>query len=64
MGEESLCCLAMLHLHRDMNMSRGNILRQFDETGHGKLEHCSFNDNSYLQITGTCHYPGKYTINV
>jgi hypothetical protein len=33
MGEERLCGLAMLHLHRDMNVSRENILRRFDESG-------------------------------
>jgi hypothetical protein len=53
MGEESLCGLATLHVHRDMNVSRENILRRFDETGHRKLKHCSLNDNSYLQIIPT-----------
>jgi hypothetical protein len=27
----------MLHVHRDMNVSRENILRRFDETGHRKI---------------------------
>ena len=37
MGEERLCGLVMLHVHRDMNVSRENILRRFDETGHRKI---------------------------
>jgi hypothetical protein len=37
MGEERLCGLAMLHVHRDMNVSRENLLRRFDETGHRKV---------------------------
>jgi hypothetical protein len=37
MGEERLCGLVMLHVHRDMNVSRENILRRFDETGHKKI---------------------------
>jgi hypothetical protein len=37
MGEERLCGLAMLHVDRDMHVSRGNILRRFDETGHRKI---------------------------
>ena len=37
MGEERLCGLAMLHVHRDMNVSRENILRRIDETGHRKI---------------------------
>jgi hypothetical protein len=37
MGEERLCGLAMLHVDRDMNVSRENILRRFDETGHRKI---------------------------
>jgi hypothetical protein len=32
-----LCGLAMLHVHRDMNVSRENLLRRFDETGHRKV---------------------------
>ena len=47
-GEERLCGLTMLHEHRDLNVSRENILRRFDETGHFSL-----NDNSYLQIIPT-----------
>ena len=43
MGEERLCGLAMPHDHRDLNVSRVNILRRIDETGHFSL-----NDNSYL----------------
>jgi hypothetical protein len=38
-----LCGLAMPHDHRDLNVSRVNILRRIDETGHFSL-----NDNSYL----------------
>ena len=37
MGEERLCGLAMLHVHRDMNVRRENILRRYDETGHRKI---------------------------
>jgi hypothetical protein len=37
MGEERLCGLAMLHIHRDMNVSRENILRRFDESGHMEI---------------------------
>jgi hypothetical protein len=37
MGEEMLCGLAMLHVHRDMNVSRENLLRRFDETEHRKV---------------------------
>jgi hypothetical protein len=37
MSEERLCDLVMLHVHRDMNVSRENILRRFDETGHRKI---------------------------
>ena len=54
MGEERLCGLLMFHVHRDMNVSRENILRRFDEKGHriiGTLQ--------YLQIIPTtciAHY--------
>ena len=37
MGEKRLCGLAMLHILRDFNVSRENILRRFDETGYGKI---------------------------
>ena len=37
MGEEELCGLAMLYVHRDTNVSRENILRRFDETEHRKI---------------------------
>jgi hypothetical protein len=37
MGEERLCGLVVLHVHRDMNVSRENILRRFDEMGHKKI---------------------------
>ncbi|XP_071153551.1 52 kDa repressor of the inhibitor of the protein kinase-like [Mytilus edulis] len=40
MGEERLCGLAMLHTHRDKDVSRDDILLRFDRTGHrwiGKL---------------------------
>ena len=37
MGEERLCGLVILHVHRDMNVSRENILRRFDETGYRKI---------------------------
>jgi hypothetical protein len=37
MGEERLFGLVMLHVHRHMNVSRENILRRFDETGHRKI---------------------------
>jgi len=54
MGEERLCGLAMLHVHRDMNVSTENILRLFDETGHRTIvEHCILNDNSCIQIIPT-----------
>ena len=55
MGEERLCGLAMLHVHRDMNVSRETILRRFDKTGHTKLEHYNLNDNSYLKIIPTTY---------
>ena len=54
MGDERLCGLAMLHVHREMNVSTKNFLRQSDETGHRTIvEHCILNDNSYLQIIPT-----------
>jgi len=39
MGEEMLCGLAMLHVHRHMNsnVSKENIRRRFDETGHRNI---------------------------
>jgi hypothetical protein len=37
MGEKRLCGLAMLHILRDFNVSRENILRRFDEAGHMKI---------------------------
>jgi hypothetical protein len=37
MGEERLCGLAMLYVHSGINVSRENILRRFDETGHRKI---------------------------
>ena len=37
MGEERLCGLVIFHVHRDMNVSRENILRRFDETGYRKI---------------------------
>jgi hypothetical protein len=37
MGEKRLCGLAMLHILRDFNVSRENILRRFDEAGHKKI---------------------------
>ena len=42
MGEEKLCGLDMLNILRDMNVSRENILRRFDETGYGKIEALQF----------------------
>jgi len=32
-----LCGLAMLHVQKDMNVSRENIIRRFDETGNRKI---------------------------
>ncbi|XP_071176558.1 zinc finger MYM-type protein 1-like [Mytilus edulis] len=37
MGEERLCGLAMLHTHRDKDVSREDILLRFDRTGHRKI---------------------------
>jgi hypothetical protein len=37
MGEERLCAFAMLHVPRDMNVSREIILIRLDETGHMKI---------------------------
>jgi len=37
MGEEKLCGLAMVRVPRDMNMSRKNLLRRFDETEYRKV---------------------------
>jgi hypothetical protein len=37
MDEKRLCGLAMLHILRDFNVSRENILRRFDEAGHKKI---------------------------
>ncbi|VDI78851.1 Hypothetical predicted protein [Mytilus galloprovincialis] len=43
MGEERLCGLAMLHTHRDKNVSREDILLRFDRTGHRRIRKLTFN---------------------
>jgi hypothetical protein len=42
MGEKRLFGLAMLHILRDFNVNRENILRRFDEAGHKKIETLQF----------------------
>ncbi|VDI15621.1 Hypothetical predicted protein [Mytilus galloprovincialis] len=42
MGEERLCGLAMLHTHRDKDVSREDILLRFDRTGHRKIGKLTF----------------------
>ena len=42
MGEERMCGLVMLHVHRDMTKRDTR-----------KLEHCILNDNSCIQIIST-----------
>ena len=37
MREERLCGLAFLFTHRDVEVSRDNVLRQFDSSGHRRI---------------------------
>ena len=38
MGENRLTGLALLMVHRDMDVSRENILKRFDSTGNCRLK--------------------------
>ena len=38
MGENRLTGLALLMVHRDMDVSRENILKRFDSTGNRRLK--------------------------
>ncbi|VDI09495.1 Hypothetical predicted protein [Mytilus galloprovincialis] len=42
MSEERLCGLAMLHTHRDKDVSREDILLRFDRTGHRRIGKLTF----------------------
>jgi len=56
MGEDKLCSLAMLHIHRDLNVSRENTLRRFNETGHRTI--------GRLQFWMTIHIFKSYILHV
>jgi hypothetical protein len=45
MGEERLCGLTMFHVHKDMNVSRENTIRRFDETGDRKIGTLQFDSS-------------------
>lgn len=42
MSGERLCGLAMLHVHREKDVQRSNVLKRFDETGHRKIGKLQF----------------------
>lgn len=37
MKENRLCGLALLYIHRDMDVSRENIIKSYDSTGHWRI---------------------------
>ncbi len=41
MTENRLSGLALLFIHRDMTVSRENILKRFDSTGHRRIRRLS-----------------------
>ena len=66
MDEKRLCGLAMLHILRDFNVSRENILRRFDEAGHKKIGTLQFewqfisSNHTYYMYRTLSYYSGEF----